>query len=147
MVAKFFKLQQVLTYRCDMEKLRKQEFAVAKQGLEQAHHKLGREEELVERLSQEFRKSQQDIGCIDDIQMYSAFFARKRDEINQQKEQIRCLDRVMNEKRHDLMEASKEKKVLESLKVKKAEEFRQDMAIKERNFLDEISVQKKVKSA
>lgn len=143
MAGKTFELEQVLVYRRDMEKLRKQELAAAKRGLEQACTELEREEELVELLAQEFQQCQKDIGCIDDMRMYSDFFARKREEIKQQKERIRGLDRVMNERRNDLMEASKEKKVLESLKVKKAEEFRQEIATKERNFLDEISIQKK----
>jgi flagellar FliJ protein len=76
--------------------------------------------------------------------MYTDFFSRKRGEIKQQKEQIETLDQVMNEKRSDLMEASKEKKVLESLKERRKAEFRMEMAAKERNFLDEISIQKKV---
>lgn len=143
MAGKTFKLEQVLIYRREMEKLRKQEFAVAKQGLEQANQELKREEEQVGLLTQEFKSSQQHIGCIDDIMMYSNFFDRKREDIKRQKEQIVHLDLVMNEKRSDLMEASKDKKVLESLKEKKAAEFRQDMATKERNFLDEISIQKK----
>ena len=144
MAGKTFKLEQVLMYRREMEKLRKQKFAAAKHGLEQANQELKREEELVSLLSQEFQSCQQDIGCIDDMRMYSDFFTRKREEIKQQKVQIEHLDRVMNEKRSELMEASKDKKVLESLKEKKAAEFRQEMATKERNFLDEISIQKKV---
>lgn len=145
MAGKTFELEQVLTYRREMEKLRKQDFAAAKQGLEQADQELVREKELVELLTKEFQRCQQEIGCIDDMRMYSDFFARKRDEIKQLKERIEELDQVMNEKRSDLLEASKEKKVLESLKEKKADEFRQEMATKERNFLDEISIQKKVK--
>jgi flagellar FliJ protein len=145
MAGKTFELEQVLVYRREMEKLRKQEFAASKQVLEKADRELKREEELVEILAQEFYRCQQDINCIDDMRMYSDFFTRKRETIVQQKEQIEQLDRIMNEKRSDLMEASKEKKVLESLKEKKAAEFRQEMATKERNFLDEISIQKKVK--
>ena len=145
MAGKTFKLEQVLVYRREMEKLRKQEFAVSQQVLEQAGQELKREEELVEILAQEFYRCQQEIECIDDMRMYSDFFARKRETIVQQKEQIEQLGCIMNEKQSDLMEASKEKKVLESLKEKKATEFRQEIATKERNFLDEISVQKKVK--
>ncbi|NTV49007.1 MAG: flagellar export protein FliJ [Geobacteraceae bacterium] len=145
MAGKTFELEQVLVYRREMEKLRKQEFAVSKQVLEKADQELKREEELVEILAQEFYRCQQDMECIDDMRMYSDFFARKRETIVQQKEQIEQLGRIMNEKRSDLMEASKEKKVLESLKEKKAAEFKQEMATKERNFLDEISIQKKVK--
>jgi len=145
MAGKTFELEQVLTYRKEMEKLRKGDFAVAKRGLEQANQELQREEELVELLSKEFQRCQQEIGCIDDMRMYSDFFSRKREEIKQHCERIEILDQIMNEKRSDLMEASKEKKVLELLKEKKAAEFRQEMAAKERNFLDEISIQKKDK--
>ena len=38
MAGKTFELERVLIYRREMEKLRKQEFAVAKQGLEQANN-------------------------------------------------------------------------------------------------------------
>ncbi len=143
MAGKVFELEQVLVYRREMEKLRKQEFATAKQGLEQANIELDREELLVGHLTLEFQRCQQEIGCIDDLRMYSDFFARKKDEIKQHKGRVECLDQIMNEKRSDLMEASRGKKVLESLKEKKAAEFKQEMATKERNFLDEISIQKK----
>ena len=147
MASKTFKLEQVLGYRREMEKLRKQEYASAKHGLELANQELEREENLVGLLTQEFQNCQQEIGCVDDLRMYSDFFSRKREEIKQQKERIGHLDKITNEKRSDLMEASKEKKVLESLKEKKTMEFRLEMATKERNFLDEISIQKKVKPA
>jgi flagellar FliJ protein len=147
MAVNTFELEQVLIYRREMEKIRKQEFAVAKQVLDHANQELQREEELVALLSQEFQRCQQDIGCIDDMRLYMDFFSRKREEIKQFGERIEQLDQIMDEKRSDLMEASKEKKVLESLKEKKAVEFRQVIASKERNFLDEISIQKKGKAA
>jgi flagellar FliJ protein len=145
MAGRTFELEQVLVYRREMEKLRKQELAAARQALEQADQELKREEAQVTLLTKEFQRCQQKIECIDDMRMYSDFFARKREEIKQQKERVEQLGEIMSEKRSDLMEASKEKKVLESLKNKKAAEFRQGMATKERNFLDEISIQKKVK--
>jgi flagellar FliJ protein len=144
MAGKIFELEQVLMYRREIEKVRKQEFSAAKHGLEIANQELQREEELVVILTQEFKKCQQSLVCIDDLRMYSDFFARKKEDIRQQKDNIVSLDQIMNEKRFDLLEASRDKKVLESLKEKKANEFRQEMAAKERNFLDEISIQKKV---
>lgn len=144
MAGKTFDLEQVLMYRREMEKLRKQDLIVAKHHLELANQELQREENLVSLLGQEFNRTQQELVCIDDVRMYADFFSRKREEIKQQKEQIENLDQVMNEKRFDLMEASKDKKVLESLKEKKNAEFKQMMATRERNFLDEISIQKKV---
>ena len=147
MSGNLFELEQVLIYRREMEKLRKQEFAAARQVLDHANQELQREEALVELLSNEYRRCQQDIACIDDMRLYLDFFSRKREEIKQSYERIEQLDLVMNEKRSDLLEASKEKKVLESLKEKKSVEFLQVIATRERNFLDEISIQKKGKTA
>ena len=144
MAVRKFELEQVLGYRREMEKLRIQEFATSRLHLEQAHDHLRREEEQVGELSEEFRNRQQEIGCIDEIRMYSDFFKRKRGEINNQKERVGQLDIVMNERREDLLEASKDKKMLESLKERKTREFRIEMGQKERKFLDEISVQKKI---
>ncbi len=99
MAGKTFELEQVLIYRREMEKLRKQEFAVARQVLEQADQELKREEELVRLLTKEFQRCQQEIECIDDMRMYSDFFARKREEIKRQKEQIEQLGRDYERKK------------------------------------------------
>lgn len=143
MAVRKFELEQVLGYRREMEKLRKQEFATSKQDLDQANDDLRREEEQVDVLSEEFRSRQKELGCIDEMKMYSDFFNRKREEIKNQKERVEQLDIIMNEKRGDLLEASKDKKVLESLKERKSREFRLEMELKERKFLDELSIQKK----
>ncbi|HIJ94437.1 MAG TPA: flagellar export protein FliJ [Desulfuromonadales bacterium] len=143
MAARTFKLERVLIYRCEMEKLRSQEFIAAQQGHELATRELQREEDAVKELTQEFCCCQSELGTIDEIRMYADFFARKRGEIKTKKEQVEQLDLVMNDCRLDLLEASRDKKVLESLKEKNKIEFRKELAHKERNFLDEISIQKK----
>jgi len=127
-----------------MEKLRKLEFAASKQKLEKAHDDLRREEELVCELTERFRCRHHELESIDEVRMYAAFFNRKRGEMKNQKEQIEKLDTIVDERRQDLLDASKDKKVLESLKERKAKEFRLEMEQKERKFLDEISIQKKV---
>jgi flagellar FliJ protein len=143
MAAKTFELERVLVYRREMEKLRSQEFIAAKQGHELASQELQQEELSVKELTNTFSCSQSEIASIDEIRMYADYFARKRAEIKVKREQVEQLDVVMNDCRMDLLEASRDKKVLESLKDKKKLEFQKEMAHKERNFLDEISIQKK----
>lgn len=145
MAVKKFELEQVLGYRRDMEKVRKLEFATSKRNLERANDDLRREEDHANGLSAEFRSRQEELGCIDDIRMYSDCFKRKREDIKNHKERIIHLDIIMNESREYLFEASKDKKILESLKEKKLQEFRLNMQHRERQFLDEISIHKKVK--
>jgi flagellar FliJ protein len=141
--SKPFELEQVLKYRLEVERLRKQEFATAKQGFEHAHDVLKQEEALTEDLSQEFCQRHSEIASIDEMRMYADFFARKREEIKARREHLDQLGQIMNERREDLLDATKDKKVLESLKEKKAQEFRLAMDQKEQSFMDEIAIQKK----
>jgi len=143
MASRQFELEQVLKYRLEVERLRKQEFAVAKQGFEYAHEQLEREEAHSQDLSREFSHRQGELGCIEELRRYSDFFARKRMEIKSQREQVDHLGHVMNESRATLLNATRDKKVLESLKERKAHEFKLEMDQKEQAFMDEISIQKK----
>jgi flagellar FliJ protein len=138
-----FELEQVLKYRLEVERLRKQEFATAKQSFEHAHDELKQEETLTEDLSQEFSHRHSDLENIDEMRMYADFFARKREEIKNRRVQVEQLGQVMNERRENLLDATKDKKVLESLKEKRTQEFKQAMDQKEQAFIDEISIQKK----
>ena len=54
-----------------------------------------------------------------------------------------ALDRVLEDRREELVQATQDKKVLEALKEKKEHAFRQEQQRKERDFLDEMAVQKK----
>ncbi len=142
---KQFELEQVLRYRLDIERLRKQEFATAKQGFEYAHERLRHEEARAQTISEEFFQRQGEFGSIEEMRRYADFFTRKREEIKTQKKHVDHLGHVLNERRNVLLDATKEKKVLESLKEKKATEFRLAMDRKEQSFMDEIAVQKKNK--
>jgi len=141
--SKKFELEQVLKYRTEVERARKQEFAVAKQNLDHACERLSQEKAMLEGLSKEFSNRQGELDSIEDIRMYSDFFGRKRLEVKDQKEQVEQLGRVADDQRDILLDASKDKKVLESLKDKKAKEFRMAMDKKEQEFMDEIAIQKK----
>ncbi|RII29995.1 MAG: flagellar export protein FliJ [Geobacter sp.] len=145
MASKRFELEQVLKYRTEVERVRKQEFVVAKQNLEHATDRLDQEKAQVDGLSKEFCDRHKELCNIEDVRIYADFFTRKREEIKEQKERIVQLGHIVNDRRETLLDASKDKKVLESLKEKKAQEFRIEMDKKEQLFMDEIAVQKKGK--
>jgi len=139
---KKFELEQVLKYRVDMERQRSQEFAMAKQNFENAADILVLKETQMEQIRNEFFQRHGELENIEELRMYANFFSRTRDEIVNQKEQVAILINEVNDRREILLDASKDKKALESLKEKKAHEFRQTMNLKERTFMDEISIQK-----
>lgn len=143
MLQKHFKLEQVLKYRTEIERVRIQELFSARQDFEHATDRLQLQERLLKELAAEFRSCQQELETIDDIQAYCRYINRKQNDVVRGKEEVANLDCIMNQCRETLLDAAKDKKVLESLKEKKAHEFRTVMGQKEQLFMDEISVQKK----
>lgn len=139
---KRFELQQVLSYRTEVEKLRSQEYAAAKHDLDAASTRLQQGQQEAEQLAQEFCGRQQEIDSIYEMQLYADFFARKREELKVQQERVALLDRVLEGRRSDLLEASKEKKVMERLKDKQNQAFRREQNHKDDLQLDEIAIQK-----
>jgi flagellar protein FliJ len=142
-VKKQFEMQQVLNYRTELEKISKLDFASAKQDLDSATDLLEKEKTETNQIAEEFSGRQQHINSIFEMQLYADFFVRKREELKEQQLRIEALDRVLEDRRLDLMQATKEKKVLEQLKDKQKAAFRREIAHKEGLLLDEISTQKK----
>ena len=143
MAGKKFELEQVLSYRSEVEKARKMEFVSAKLECEHANDVLKQHKSHVDELSKEFCSRQKELNNIEEMRRYADFFARKKEDIKNQSERINQLNGILNERRDVLIDATRDKKVLESLKEKKAREFKQEMAQKEQAFLDEIAIQKK----
>jgi flagellar FliJ protein len=142
-VKKKFELQQVLNYRVELEKMRKLEFAAARQDLDAAADRLEQQKNEAAKLAEEFHGRQQQIDSIFEMRLYADFFARKRDEIKEQQRRVQSLDRVLEDRRDELVQATKEKKVMEQLKAKQKEAFLKEQAHKEGLLLDEIATQKK----
>lgn len=142
-VKKRFEMHQVLSYRTELEKLRKQDFAAAKQDLDVAFDHLEQGRQEAEVLAKEFSGRQEQIDTIFEMQLYADFFTRKREEIKEHQRRVETLDRVLEGRRDELIQATKEKKVMERLKEKQEEAFRREQAYKEGLLLDEIATQKK----
>jgi flagellar FliJ protein len=140
---KGFKLQQVLNFRTEVEKVRSLELAEVKRELDSAEQKLKQEEQHAEMVAEELVQRQTSGIDASEFLMYSNFFHRKKKEIRQHRDEVDLLDMQVAEKRDILLEATRDKKVLETFKGKKVAADRKELSIKERDFIDEISVQKK----
>lgn len=138
-----FKLQQVLNYRKEVEKVRTLEFADAKREFERAAERLKHEEEHAARLAEELVDKQENGIDARELQMYANFLHKKQQQITQQRQIVSNLDRKVGEKRETLLHAAKEKKVLETFKDRKVAAHQKEVSAKDRNFLDEIAIQKR----
>jgi len=135
-----FRLERVLNFRREAEKLRRIEFVEAKREYETAENRLRREEEEIDQLSLEFMDRQlAGINALE-LQLYADYFRRKKQEITQQRDEVCVLDRAMLEKQETLREAATEKKIMEELKKKQQREHERVVAEKERAFLDEVAL-------
>ena len=135
-----FRLDQVLKYRKEMEKVSKVEFAEASQELENASTFLKCEEEKVSRVDSEFMDRQQKGITAHELQIYSSFFRMKSVDFKCQRTNIGLLDHEVARKRETLIDASKGKKMLESLEKKSVREMQRHIAEKEKNLMEEIAI-------
>jgi len=136
-----FRLEQVLKFRKEVEKMHQLELAVAKQQHDNAELKLKSEKGAMEQLEQEF--SQRQLEGIDakDLQLYGHFTMRKTQEIQAIRDSLPALEQVVQDRRDALLVAAKEKKALEVFKEKKMRDLRKEQLNRERAFLDELSIQ------
>lgn len=143
MAKKGFGLERVLGFRKEVEKMRKLDFSIARQEFDVAEKRLRGEEEKMDCVNLEFMEKQVQGMNADEMRIYADFMRSKKTEITRQREMLVRLEEDMSGKRASLLEAAKEKKALEGLKVKKVRAFEKEALDKERAFLDEITLQKR----
>ena len=136
-----FRLEQVLKFRKEVEKMHQLELAAARQQHETARERLKHEKSAMQVLEQEFSQRQLDGIDAKDLQLYGDFSMRKTREIQTLREALPGLERVVQERREALLTAAKEKKALEVFKEKKMRDLRLEQLNRERAFLDELSIQ------
>ncbi|BCG48976.1 Flagellar protein FliJ [Citrifermentans bremense] len=136
-----FRLEQVLKFRKEVEKIQQLELLAARQRHETVSDQLNCEEKAIEELDREFTQRQMEGIQASDLQLFGDYRLRKRNEINRIKEELPALEQAVQEKRESLIVAAKEKKVLEIFKQKKLHAHRVELLEKERNFMDEVAIQ------
>ena len=137
---KDFRLDTVLHFRKEMEKVCRLEFVEAEQVLESASVRLKSEEAEMDRLNLEFMDRQLKGITGLDLHLYSYFFRKKSSDLRNQRTNIRVLHNEVTEKRETLIDAAKGKKILESLEKKSAVAQRRAIADKEKALMEEIAL-------
>ncbi len=136
-----FRLEQVLKFRKEVEKMHQLELAAARLNHENAQDKLESEQAAMATMEQDFSRRQMQGIEAKDLQLYGNFSMRKSREIQAIKESLPVLEKAVQEKREALLTAAKDKKALEVFKEKKMRDLKMDQLTRERIFLDEIALQ------
>ncbi|MEN6469831.1 MAG: flagellar export protein FliJ [Smithella sp.] len=137
-----FKLQSVLEYRHNIEEKILNEFSDLKRILEEKKAVLKALIDERHRLMDELRNMQRSMMRADDLAALVAYVENLRLKEKEQKNIIEQASEKVEAKRKELMEALKNKKVMENLRDKHAEEYQKNMNELEQKNSDEMSVLK-----
>ncbi|MCM8773675.1 MAG: flagellar export protein FliJ [Candidatus Omnitrophica bacterium] len=136
-----FRLEKVLELRKKKEEERQRELAMLKE-------LLLREEQFLKELKEKDCKMREEISVlqahnhkpidIEELIRYTDYLEKLREKIISQIENIKKLIEDTEKKRGELIDASKEKKIMEKLKDNQFKKFKETVDSWERKILDEI---------
>lgn len=138
-----FNLQQILDLRREMERQRHREFTAAREALQAAEDRLSREKERSDRILRELFQRQGGGIEASEFSLYATFSQNQRQVVTEQMETVRQLGQELDARRRQLLEASREKKVLEKLRERRLDDLKRELARKERKLLDELSLRQR----
>ncbi len=133
-----FKLETVLNVRTRVEDLRKKELQVAEVKKEQAKKVLIRRQTEVSETIEVYRKNCQQKMDLYLATNYHKFLLYQNKQVDLATNHLMECDNVVAHKREELVEASKEKKIVEKLKEKAFEVYKAEEMNEEVKFLDEL---------
>jgi flagellar FliJ protein len=135
-----FILEPVLNQRKSVEESLQKELAVFKKMLAEEKKVLAffkkAEDDVLKELKQKKKKS----ITVFDILLYVRFTEQLSRDIEKQEERVLDLKKRFDEKRKDLIEAMKKRKVMEKLKEKRFKLYQQEVTKKEQGFLNEVAI-------
>jgi len=134
-----FKMDKVLEYRENVEKVKVEDFA-------KITHKLRREEEhlkdLQETLEEKKKVKQEDLYG---MKMGFLYREKLKAEVDRQVSKVKEISVKAEAAQHVLIEARKDRKIMEMLKEKDREKYRLDLLNTEQKELDDLSVMRFIK--
>ncbi len=133
-----FKLEPLYDYRQRLEDICKKEFGEALRKLDDEETKLEALNDGYRRSKEEIDKLKEDGGQATEINMYYDYFRGLETHINEQKRIIVEVRTLFEGKRGKLVEATKDRKVVETLKDRSIETYNQKLGKEEQKATDDI---------
>ena len=137
-----FKLQSVLDYRLNIEEKILNEFSELKRELDRQKAMLEELKSERESMVAGLRNMKSQTIKAHDISSILVYVDRLRESEKQQKQVIQQIMEAVDKKRQELVEAVKNRKIMENLKDKQKEEYIKDVNDTEQKDSDEMSVLK-----
>lgn len=129
-----YKMEKVLDYRSTVEKHKVEDYAKINQKLDQ-------EKEHLDNLEEHFDRKKREIATdVNSMKMSFLYKEKLKIELTHQKKKVDEIIHKANDARDVLIEARKDRKIMEMLKEKDKEKFQHEMLIREQKELDDLTI-------
>jgi flagellar FliJ protein len=133
-----FKLEPLYEYRQRLEDICQKEFGEAMRRLDDEEGKLTTLNDGYRRSSEEIDKLKEEGGQAEELNMYYAYFMGLDKHISEQKRIIAEVRAVFEGKRGELVEATRDRKVVETLKERSMDSYNHKLDKEEQKATDDI---------
>ncbi len=134
-----FNMEKVLEYRSNVEKTKVEDYA-------KINILLSSEKDHLDNLETEYNSNtQKKTSSVIEMKMNLLYRDKLKNQLSSQQKKIDEISTRLEDARGDLIEARKDRKIMEKLKEKNKEKYDADMASREQKELDDISIMKYAK--
>ena len=134
-----FNLQPLLNHRRYLEEVLQKELAQFRKRLIAEQNKLRRLKEKKREYSQKLQQRQKENGTVSDLILYLRYLDRLSTELEHQHQQVVAAEKEFKDKRNDLIQTMKKRKMMEKLKEYRLKAYQQQTLKNERKFMDEVA--------
>ncbi|MDE4541839.1 flagellar export protein FliJ [Thermoanaerobacterium sp. R66] len=132
-----YTLETVLNIKEQRQKMEKEKMAILISKYEVQKNKLIEILNIIEKTTKESEENKALGTSAMNLRQFNLYIESLYEKYNQQKAILKEIEEEIEKERHNLMEVSKEKEALESLKEKKYEEYKYQTVIEQNLMIDE----------
>lgn len=130
-------METVLNIKEQRQKMEKEKMAILISKYEVQKNKLIEIINIIEKTTKESEENKALGTSAMNLRQFNLYIESLYEKYNQQKAILKEIEEEIEKERHNLMEVSKEKEALESLKEKKYEEYKYQTVIEQNLMIDE----------
>jgi flagellar FliJ protein len=135
-----FSLETVLKHRKHTEDALRKEFVDGKKELLTEEERLARLDDIIMQNLKALQEKQKDGASVSDIALYDNYIKQVSIDRREQISRIIALEDQLRQKCSELIEAMKNRKILDRVKEKELEAYKRELERKERIFMSEIAI-------
>lgn len=129
-----FKMEKVLEFKSSVEKTKVEDYA-------RINIRLSKEQEHLEDLETQYRERQKHtVQDVNGMKMQFLYREQLKSQMNTQKNKVEEITVSLEQARSRVVEARKDRKIMENLKEKDKERFTQAVQMKEQKEMDDMTI-------